>query len=229
MAEEVIRIQGSAEMESEPVKAAETMGTVISMKPAADIAEQQFSGETGSTEDKDVQARPEDLAGTVEFTEPESARGTGRTAESGSQAAAGADAYERPVGERQRDFSSEVQFTEPEFPKKDSEKEKKQIHDFFHFRKNIEDFTREDWILSRIPAEDLMEYLAIEQKRNEMLQKAKEVKEKRIFTTIQIALSMAAIVGVVWLLKDNPTVLVNILYITGIVIALWIWRGKQDK
>ena len=74
-----------------------------------------------------------------------------------------------------------------------------------------------------------MEYLTMEQKRTEMLQKAKEVKEKRIFTTIQIALSMAAIVGVVGLLKDNPTVLVNILYITGILTALWIWRGKQDK
>lgn len=93
----------------------------------------------------------------------------------------------------------------------------------------MEDFTREDWILSRIPEEDLMEYLRMEQKNSEMLQKAKEIKEKRIFTTLQIAISMSAIVGVVALLKDNPTVLVNILYITGIVIALWIWRGKQDK
>lgn len=93
----------------------------------------------------------------------------------------------------------------------------------------MEDFTREDWILSRIPEEDLMEYLRMEQKNSEILQKAKEIKEKRIFTTLQIAISMSAIVGVVALLKDNPTVLVNILYITGIVIALWIWRGKQDK
>ena len=69
----------------------------------------------------------------------------------------------------------------------------------------------------------------MEQKNSEILQKAKEIKEKRIFTTLQIAISMSAIVGVVALLKDNPTVLVNILYITGIVIALWIWRGKQDK
>lgn len=144
---------------------------------------------------------------------------------------AGDSSFERPAEERRHDFdfSSGVHFTEPELPKREPDKEKRQISDFFHFRKNIEGFTREDWILSRIPAEDLMEYLAMEQKRNEMLQKAKEVKEKRIFTTLQIALSMAAIVGVVALLKDNPTVLVNILYITGIVIALWIWRGKQDK
>lgn len=109
------------------------------------------------------------------------------------------------------------------------DQEKKRVSDFFHLRKDMEEFTREDWILSRIPEEDLMEYLAMEQKKSEMLQNAKETKEKRIFTTIQIAISMAAIVAVVALLKDNPTVLVNILYITGIVIALWIWRGKQDK
>lgn len=108
-------------------------------------------------------------------------------------------------------------------------RKKKRGNDFFHLQKDLEDFTREDWILSRIPEEDLMEYLRMEQKNNEMLRKAKEIKEKRIFTTLQIALSMSAIVAVVALLKDNPTVLVNILYITGIVIALWIWRGKQDK
>ena len=108
-------------------------------------------------------------------------------------------------------------------------KTRKRMNDFFRLRKDMEDFTREEWILSRIPEEDLMEYLKMEQKNNEMLRKAKEIKEKRIFTTLQIAISMSAIVGVVALLKDNPTVLVNILYITGIVIALWIWRGKQDK
>lgn len=109
------------------------------------------------------------------------------------------------------------------------DKEKKHFSDLIHLRKDMEDFTREDWILSRIPEEDLMGYLTMEQKKSEMLQKAKEIKEKRIFTTLQIAISMSAIVAVVALLRDNPTVLVNILYITGIVIALWIWRGKQDK
>lgn len=107
--------------------------------------------------------------------------------------------------------------------------QKKRISDFIHLQKDIEDFTREDWILARIPEEDLMGYLTMEQKKSEMLQKAKELKEKRIFTTIQIAITMSAIVAVVALLKDNPTVLVNILYITGIGIALWIWKGKQDK
>ncbi len=226
MAEEVIRMQGSTEAESEQAEKAETMGTVISMKPAADSGEQQFR-EAGKAEKKDT--RPQDLPGAMDFTEPEGAGEVRGSVEPGHGGDAGNVSFERPLEERKPDFSSEIDFTEPEFPKKDSDKEKRQISDFFHFRKNIEGFTREDWILSRIPAEDLMEYLTMEQKRTEMLQKAKEVKEKRIFTTIQIALSMAAIVGVVGLLKDNPTVLVNILYITGILTALWIWRGKQDK
>lgn len=110
-----------------------------------------------------------------------------------------------------------------------NDQEKHRIRDFFHFKKDVEDFTKEDWILSRIPEEDLMEYLALEQRKIEMLQNAKEIKEKRIFTTLQILISLAAIVAVVGLLRDNPTVLVNILYITGIVIALWIWRGKHEK
>lgn len=202
MAEEVIRMQ---ETGTEPVKAAEPMGTVISMeavKPAAEstVLQQGAEGvqdlkEAEKPVEMDIQVQPLEeprlASEAMGYTGPESAGGD-------------------------RSF-------------KDSDREKKRISDFFNFKKDIEDFTREDWILSRLPAEDLMEYLTMEQKKSEVLQKAKEIKEKRIFTTIQIAISMAAIVGVVALLKDNPTVLVNILYITGIVIALWIWRGKQDK
>lgn len=38
---------------------------------------------------------------------------------------------------------------------------------------------RDEQILSRISDEDLMEYLRMEQKRMELLQQAKEVREKR--------------------------------------------------
>lgn len=243
MAEEVMRMQ---ETGTEPVKAAEPMGTVISMesvKPAAESfvcqesseGRQNLEGAEKPVEtDTQVQPQgleePQPLSGAMGHIESESTGGDSSLSDSGSRGGDSEAAfYEQPLQERKRDFSSEIHFTEPKVPETDSDREKKRISDFFHFRKNIEGFTREDWILSRIPAEDLMEYLTMEQKKNEMLQKAKEVKEKRIFTTLQIALSMAAIVGVVALLRDNPTVLVNILYITGIVIALWIWRGKQDK
>ena len=38
-----------------------------------------------------------------------------------------------------------------------------------------------------ISDEDLMEYLRMEQKRMELLQQAKEVREKRFWTTFQLA------------------------------------------
>ena len=41
--------------------------------------------------------------------------------------------------------------------------------------------------------------------------------------------ALAAIVIVVFLLRDNPTVLVNILYIVGIIIVLWILKGPHEK
>ena len=89
--------------------------------------------------------------------------------------------------------------------------------------------SREEQILSRIKDEDLMKYLEMEHERLEMLQGIKESREKRIFTMLQLLISLAAIVIVVFLLKDNPTVLVNILYIVGIIIVLWILKGSHEK
>lgn len=211
MAEEVIRVQEETQAPLGPVKTAEQMGTVIAMESVKlAAAENQIQqGEAKSAE--------AEKAVNLQFQEE----------------------VQKPAAEAVRepifyDPPSEGPVIEAEPSGDQTEasgrnKTRKRMNDFFRLRKDMEDFTREDWILSRIPEEDLMEYLKMEQKNNEMLRKAKEIKEKRIFTTLQIAISMSAIVGVVALLKDNPTVLVNILYITGIVIALWIWRGKQDK
>lgn len=92
-----------------------------------------------------------------------------------------------------------------------------------------EEMARDEWILSRLRDEDLMEYLSLEHRKAEMLQKAKETKERRIFFLVQMIVSLAAIVGVVYFLKSEPVVLVNILYITGIVIVLRIWKNPKDK
>lgn len=92
-----------------------------------------------------------------------------------------------------------------------------------------EEMARDEWILSRLRDEDLMEYLSLEHRKAEMLQKAKETKERRIFFLVQMIVCLAAIVGVVYFLKSEPVVLVNILYITGIVIVLWIWKNPKDK
>lgn len=212
MAEEVIRVQEGTQTPSEPVKTAEQMGTVIAMESVKLAAENQLH----QGEPKAAEAGTE---GAVNHQIQEEAQ------QPAADAVRGSAFYDPPAAEPVSETVSFGGRTEAS----GQNRTKKRVNDFFRLRKDMEDFTREDWILSRIPEEDLMEYLTMEQKKSEMLQKAKEIKEKRIFTTLQIAISMSAIVGVVALLKDNPTVLVNILYITGIVIALWIWRGKQDK
>ena len=212
MAEEVIRVQEGTQTPSESVKTAEQMGTVIAMESVKLAAENQLrQGEARTAEAEPERAVSRQIQEEAQKPAAEAVRGPAF--------------YDPPAAEPVIEAVSSGGQTEAS----GQNRTKKRINDFFRLRKDMEDFTREDWILSRIPEEDLMEYLRMEQKNSEILQKAKEIKEKRIFTTLQIAISMSAIVGVVALLKDNPTVLVNILYITGIVIALWIWRGKQDK
>lgn len=218
MAEEVIRIQEGTEKASELKKEAEPMGTVITLESIKPAAAENFTRQ-------EVQKAAEAPEPAPEVSQRQQvAEEKPRYIEHIEEEAGGPVFYEPPIAERKEECSSGSKAE-----RTGHDREKKRVSDFFHLRKDIEDFTREDWILSRIPEEDLMGYLTMEQQKNEMLQKAKETKEKRIFTTLQIMISMSAIVAVVALLKDNPTVLVNILYITGIVIALWIWRGKHDK
>lgn len=100
---------------------------------------------------------------------------------------------------------------------------------FFRFRSVDEEESRDKLILSRIKDEDLMEYLALEQRRLEFLQQAKETKQKRLLTAFQLFISLAAIVAVTYLLQDNPTILISILYIVGIIAALNIWKNPHDK
>lgn len=99
----------------------------------------------------------------------------------------------------------------------------------FHFKKEDKEFFRDKWILSRISDENLMDYLKLEQRRTELQQEAKDIKEKRILKAFEITVGLAAGVAVVYLLKDNPSILVNILYIAGILGALWVYKNPKDK
>ena len=120
--------------------------------------------------------------------------------------------------------SRPVTSTDDEMPDDDPADKKR-----FHFKKEDKEFYRDKWILSRISDENLMDYLTLEQKRNEMQQQARDIKEKRIMKGFELTISLAAIVAVIYLLKDNPTILVNILYITGILVAFWFWKNPRDK
>lgn len=96
---------------------------------------------------------------------------------------------------------------------------------FFRSRK-AEAFSRDQLILSRISDEDLMEYIRLEAKRSELIHDAKEKRNKRFMTAFMLTVSLIAIVTVVYLLKDNPAILVNILYIAGLLTAFWFWKKK---
>lgn len=92
-----------------------------------------------------------------------------------------------------------------------------------------EAFSREKWILTHLSSDNLLEYLELEHKREELLQKTKEAKQKRLLSAFQLFISLAAVVAIIWLLRDNPSVMVNILYIIGIIGALWIWKNPKSK
>ena len=99
----------------------------------------------------------------------------------------------------------------------------------FRSKRKIE-MNRDEQILSRISDEDLMEYLRMEQKRMELLQQAKEVREKRFWTTFQLSICLLSVILVIYFLKDNPVILVTILYTFGILAALRIWsKGQNGK
>lgn len=74
-----------------------------------------------------------------------------------------------------------------------------------------------------------MEYLRMEQKRMELLQQAKEVREKRFWTTFQLFICLLSVILVIYFLKDNPVILVSILYTVGILTALRIWSKSQNR
>ncbi len=90
------------------------------------------------------------------------------------------------------------------------------------------EFSREEWILTHIGDENLMEYLRMEQKKEEDVRKAKEARQKRILSAFQLTISLAAVIVVMFLLRENPTVMVNILYIIAIIAALWIWKNPRS-
>ncbi|MEZ3485778.1 MAG: hypothetical protein K1W22_04060 [Lachnospiraceae bacterium] len=138
------------------------------------------------------------------------------------------DTGTKPEPERRRRRKT-ASYTEEFDDDLDDEDEERPRKRFFRFRSGNDEESRDKMILSRIKDEDLMEYLALEQRRLEFLQQAKEAKEKRILIAFQLLISLAAIVAITYLLQDNPTILISILYIVGIVAALNVWKNPHDK
>ena len=135
-----------------------------------------------------------------------------------------------PKDAEEDDYDLEEDFYEQQ--EKSRSKDEHPFREFFsNFRsKRKIEMNRDEQILSRISDEDLMEYLRMEQKRMELLQQAKEVREKRFWTTFQLSVCLLSVILVIYFLKDNPVILVTILYTFGILAALRIWsKGQNGK
>lgn len=89
-----------------------------------------------------------------------------------------------------------------------------------------EELSREDYILMRLPDEDLLEYLEMMEQRADKERLYKEKWQSRLFFLVQLAVITAGIVLVVWFLRDNPVVLVSILYTGGLLFAAYLWKHR---
>lgn len=116
-----------------------------------------------------------------------------------------------------------------------AEKERESSGFFAHFSSKLASIhsrreaklMRDEIILSRIPDTDLMEYLKLEQQRLETQQHAKEIREKRIWIAFLTTVILIAAVLIIYFLKDNPAILISILYTAGLLIAFNIWNRHK--
>lgn len=94
-----------------------------------------------------------------------------------------------------------------------------------HFRS----FSPADHIAAQITEEHISEYL--EASREEKIQQYRERREKRWLSALKLFAALAAIVLVVYFLKDNPAILVNILYLIGGLSVFYLWKrpGKENE
>lgn len=172
-----------------------------------------------------------EVSGEAKGTSEPEAPGTKGTSDT-EKSAAGSKA-EQPKAERaektpETEYKAESGNAGPESVEHRSDRGRKEYTArFFDFFSRESKYIREQAVLSRIDDAHLMDYLALEQKRYESEQKLRDERGKRILSAFQLAVSLAAIVAVIGFLKDEPTVLVNILYIIGIIAALWLWKMKK--
>ena len=125
------------------------------------------------------------------------------------------------------DFSSE-DFKSSDNSEKDpfTGEKKSSHHHIFHTAKEL-NYLREKYILEKIPDDQHLEYLKLEEKRHELQVQERNIREKRIMNAFMLTVILAAIVAVVYSLHENPTVLISILYIGGILAGIHVWNKKK--
>lgn len=199
----------------ETAAASETAAESRVSEQDAWTAENRVSGQDAWTAENRVSGQDARTAESRSFEQD--ARETEGVSDTGERAET-ERGYRRQSSRYREDFG--------DVPGMDEERRRRR---FWRFGSGNDEESRDKLILSRIRDEDLMEYLALEQRRVEFLQQAKEAKEKRILNAFQLIVTLAAIVALTYLLRDNPTILISILYVAGIVAVLKVWRNPQDN
>ena len=67
----------------------------------------------------------------------------------------------------------------------------------------------------------------MENEKEKAALRAKETRQERILSAFQLTVSLAAAVGIIYVLSADPTILVNVLYIAGITGGLWLWKRNK--
>lgn len=119
-----------------------------------------------------------------------------------------------------------------EEPEAETPKSKLDYEEAYHsiykdLLEHLRAFSPSDEIAYRITEEHITEYL--EGRREEKHQEYKERRDKRLLSALKLIAILVCIVLIVWFLKDSQAILVNILYIIGGLIALWIWKYPHNK
>lgn len=181
-----------------------------------------------SDEEKTVSAAQETSDTESKATDGKTADNTNKFSDTrNAKDASKKDASKKDAEEEDDDDLEEDFYEQQEKSRSKDEHPFREFFSNFRSKRKIE-INRDEQILSRVSDEDLMEYLRMEQKRMELLQQAKEVREKRFWTTFQLAICLLSVILVIYFLKDNPVILVTILYTFGILAALRIWSKAQN-
>ena len=209
--------------ESETSAPAATDNVVL--YPVADISAAQETTDTETAASKEIT----DPQNTDNQTTIDSKTTDGKASDNADKFSDTRNTKEFSKKDAEEDEDLEEDFYEQQ--EKSRSKDEHPFREFFsNFRsKRKIEMNRDEQILSRISDEDLMEYLRMEQKRMELLQQAKEVREKRFWTTFQLFICLLSVILVIYFLKDNPVILVSILYTVGILTALRIWSKSQNR
>ena len=111
-----------------------------------------------------------------------------------------------------------------EFSKKDAEEDEDLEEDFYEQQ---EKSRSKDEHPFREFFSNFRSKRKIEMNRDEQI--LSRISEKRFWTTFQLFICLLSVILVIYFLKDNPVILVSILYTVGILTALRIWSKSQNR